>query len=92
MNRESTLRAIEGMSLPGPRKTTPRAVLGSVPRIDFGNYALSLEKCLSEKDYNRLGDKSRRNPRSDIKKEKLVRGTGFEPANACATGPSTLLL
>jgi len=21
-----------------------------------------------------------------------VRGTGFEPANACATGPSTLLL
>ena len=53
---------------------------------------LSLEKCLSEKDYNRLGDKSRRNPRSDIKKEKLVRGTGFEPANARATGPSTLLL
>jgi len=62
MNRESTLRAIEGMSLPGPRKTTPRAVLGSVPRIDFGNYALSLEKCLSEKDYSRVGDKYRRSP------------------------------
>ena len=52
MNRESTLRAIEGMSLPGPRKTTPRAVLGSVPRIDFSNYALSLDLIAGHIEYH----------------------------------------
>jgi hypothetical protein len=40
------------MSLPGPRKTTPRAVLGSVPRIDFSNYALSLDLIAGHIEYH----------------------------------------
>ena len=52
MNRESAMRTSKGMSLPNTRKTTPRAVLGSVPRIDFGNYALSLDLIAGHIEYH----------------------------------------
>lgn len=42
MNRESAMRAIKRMPLPVSGKTTPRAVLGGVLRINSSNGSLSL--------------------------------------------------
>jgi len=43
VNREPTIGAIEGMTFPNSGKAAPRAILGSIPRIDLGDDALSLD-------------------------------------------------